>query len=86
MQQRSRAHDAVGHGYIDSDQCFCVVVVVQKKYEVVAYEDEASVVVSVSAAAAAAGFVTCIIHVTSALMRTHPFHHYNGLSSLSLPP
>jgi len=52
----------------------------------VAYEDEASVVVSVAAAAAAAGFVTCIIHVTSALMRTHPFHYYNGLSSLSLPP
>jgi len=49
---------------------------------VVACEEEASVVVTVAAAAAAAGLVTCIIHVTSALMRTHPFQYYNGLSSL----
>jgi len=50
---------------------------------VVASEEDASVVVTVTAAAAAAGTVTCIIHVTSANMRTHPFHYYNGLSLIS---
>jgi len=43
--------------------------------------DEASVVVTVQSTAAAAGLVYCIISVTSALMRTHPFQYYNGLST-----
>jgi len=37
------------------------------------------VVITVQAAATATGFVLCIIKITSALMRTHPFHYYNGL-------
>lgn len=51
-----------------------------KKYDVLACENEASVVVTVQSTAAAAGLVSCIINVTSALMRTHPFHYYNEIA------
>ena len=40
--------------------------------------EESSAVVTVQSAAVAAGLVSCIVSVTSALMRTHPFHYYNG--------
>jgi len=52
----------------------------QKKYEVVACEEESLLVVTVQSSATATGLVSCIVNVTSALMRTHPFHYFNGLS------
>jgi len=64
------------------------VLTVQKKYDVMPCVDEASVVVSVQTSAVSPGLVSCIITVTSALMRTHPFQYYNGLldRSFLLPP
>ena len=59
---------------------------IQKTYNVAACVEEASVVITVQAADTATGFVLCIINITSALMRTHPFHYYNGLYALGMYP